>query len=87
MNPTIIVAGIGAMALILVAVINGYVAKKVAETSAKVTEVGNRVDGRMDELLELTRQASHAEGVKDQKIISTEEAVRVSGTKSITKGP
>lgn len=81
MNPTIIVALIGAGALLTVAIINAYVAKKVAEATTKINEVGHRVDGRMDELLELTRKASKAEGIQEQKTISTEEAVRVAGSK------
>ena len=74
MNPTVIVALIGAGALLLVALINAY-------TAIRVTRIGHRVDGRMDELLELTRTASRAAGIKEQKQISTEEAVRVAGSK------
>ena len=81
MNPTIIVACIGAASLLLVALINAYVAKKVVEATAKITEVGHQVNGRMDELLELTRQASKAEGIKEQKQASIDEAVRVAGVK------
>ena len=33
----------------------------------KLTDVGQRVDGRLTQLLELTRKSSHAEGVKDEK--------------------
>lgn len=33
----------------------------------KLTEVGHSVDGRLTELLELTRKSSHAEGVRDGK--------------------
>jgi hypothetical protein len=78
----IVIATIGSGALIVVALINGYVAKKVSEASNKITEVGHRVDGRMDELLELTRKASHAEGVQDQKQISSNEAIRLGGVQS-----
>jgi hypothetical protein len=34
---------------------------------SKLTNVGEKVDGRLSELLALTRKSSHAEGVKDQK--------------------
>ena len=33
----------------------------------KLQQVSAQVDGRLTELLELTRKSSHAEGVKDQK--------------------
>jgi hypothetical protein len=33
----------------------------------KLTDVGQKVDGRLTELLELTRKSSHAEGVRDGK--------------------
>ncbi len=33
----------------------------------KLTDVGHSVDGRLTELLELTRKSSHAEGVRDGK--------------------
>jgi len=35
-------------------------------------QVETKVDGRLSELLELTRKASHAEGVKDEKDGHTE---------------
>jgi hypothetical protein len=34
---------------------------------AKLGQVSAQVDGRLTELLELTRKSSHAEGVLDQK--------------------
>jgi hypothetical protein len=34
---------------------------------SKLQDVGARVDGRLSELLELTRTSSHADGMKDQK--------------------
>jgi hypothetical protein len=33
----------------------------------KVFQIGFKVDGRLTELLELTRKSSHAEGVKAEK--------------------
>jgi len=33
----------------------------------KLTDVGEKVDGRLTELLELTRVSSHASGVKEEK--------------------
>jgi len=33
----------------------------------KLGDVEQKVDGRLTELLELTRKSSHAEGVKEQK--------------------
>jgi hypothetical protein len=74
-----------------VAVINGYVAKKVAATTAaiaatseKMTSLELRVDGRLTEILDLTRRVTRAETLNEQKQISSEDAGRVSGTKSIT---
>jgi hypothetical protein len=34
---------------------------------AKLENVGQKVDGRLTELLDLTRKSSHAEGVAEQK--------------------
>jgi len=50
--PTI--AALGSLAL-------GYL------NSRKLRNVETKVDGRLEELLALTRKSSHAEGVKDQK--------------------
>ena len=33
----------------------------------KLVQVSQQVDGRLTELLDLTRKSSHAEGVKEQK--------------------
>jgi len=33
----------------------------------KLGQVSNQIDGRLTELLDITRKASHAEGMKDEK--------------------
>lgn len=33
---------------------------------AMVSKIGKRVDGRLTELLDLTRKSSHAEGMKEE---------------------
>jgi hypothetical protein len=43
------------------AVILGFINRK------KLGDVSAQVDGRLTELLELTRKSSHAEGMKDEK--------------------
>jgi Na+/citrate or Na+/malate symporter len=53
MTDIVQVAVIGAVATVVVALINN-----------KIGKVDKKVNGRMDELLELTRKSSHAEGDK-----------------------
>jgi hypothetical protein len=75
MSAEIIAALIGGGALVISSLVNGYVAKKVAESTKKLDSLEVRFDGRMDEMLTLARKESraeghvegHAEGMKDQK--------------------
>ena len=63
MDPSVEVAVIAAVPPTLtaiVAVVLGFV------NHNKLHDVGLRVDGRLTELLDLTRQSSHAEGVKEE---------------------
>lgn len=69
---TIILAAIPpiliALGAIYVAVKNANKAvEAVKEAKESVQEIKVSIDGRMDELLTLTRKASHAEGMKDEK--------------------
>ena len=77
MNSTIFAALIGGLSVVAVALINGYSLKKAArdkrEIKGEITNLTIHIDGRMTELLELTRKSSHAEGVEDQKIVQQEE--------------
>ena len=77
------------MAEIISAVIGGcfpilglWLKHRMDVTDEKITETHMMVNSRMDELLELTRKSSRAEGMKDQKAISTEEAVRIAGAQA-----
>lgn len=56
MTDGIIIAAIGAAAAVTVAIIN-----------IKIAGLSKKVNGRMDELLEITRKASKEEGKKEQK--------------------
>jgi hypothetical protein len=40
-------------------------------------DVSRRVDGRLDELLRLTRAESHAEGVRDERVDAVVRRERV----------
>jgi hypothetical protein len=57
------VSAIGAMGLIAVSLITTFGHK----LSVKQDELGKRMDGRLDELLELTRKSSRAEGFIEGK--------------------
>jgi len=65
MTDAVAVGAMGSAALVLVALVQGFVAKKVSETQTTLKEVETKVDGRLTELLELTRKSSRAEGVKE----------------------
>ena len=41
--------------------------KAIIATKDGIFELGQRVDGRLSELLELTRTSAHAEGMEDQR--------------------
>jgi hypothetical protein len=56
----IITTSISAMAAVVAAIVG-------VRSHAKIDQVKIEINGRMSELLELTRQASHAEGVRDEK--------------------
>jgi hypothetical protein len=75
-NPAIIIASISAFSLVAVALINAFSVKMIAETRAKIDEVGRNVDGRMQEMLDLTRKSSFAEGVKDEKNVAQVEVAK-----------
>lgn len=65
-----LIAGIPA----IIAAIAGYRASsKANETNHKVEEVAHRIDGRMDEILELTRKVAHAAGVIEGKAEAEKE--------------
>lgn len=49
------------------AVLDTIIAGGFSVLVVMVQKLSVRVDGRLDELLKLTRKASHAKGVKDQK--------------------
>jgi hypothetical protein len=56
----IITTSISAMAAVVAAIVG-------VRSHAKIDQVKIEINGRMSELLELTRQASHAEGMRDEK--------------------
>jgi hypothetical protein len=60
MTDIVIVALIAAIPGTVAAIISGI-------NKVKLDKVEIRVDGRLTQLLELTKQSSHAEGVKDEK--------------------
>jgi hypothetical protein len=66
-------AVIGAAALVGVALVQGYTAKRVAQVQAKLNEVHSQINSRMDQLLELTKSSSKAEGIKEEKEKAKEE--------------
>lgn len=76
MNPTIEGELIGAGALIVVALINYWGNKK---TKDKIVEVGKRIDGRVDALIQKVHNEGFNEGMRHQRSIITEEAIRVKG--------
>ena len=64
LDPTVEIALISSLAptiAALGALVLGFVNR------TKLEKVSTQVDGRLSELLELTRKSSHAEGVKDEK--------------------
>lgn len=56
MTDGIIIAAIGVVGAVI-----------VAFTNYKIAKLSKRVNGRMDELLEITRKSSKAEGKKEQR--------------------
>jgi hypothetical protein len=90
MNPIIIVAIIGGVAIIVQALVNAYSAKKKAEADEKIAvemaatkhevkELSSRVDGRLEELMAAIRRESIQIGRDEATAAITEEAVRVAG--------
>ena len=55
------------------AIATAFVNKRIAQVHKKVDEIELRIDGRMDELLELTRKSSKAEGNVEGRAEQTEE--------------
>jgi hypothetical protein len=52
----------------IIAAIRSHDAVRLArENNGKIDTISVEVDGKMTELLELTRKASHAEGIKEEK--------------------
>lgn len=69
MSDPVTIAIITAVAGLATIVIN----KRVAQVHKKVDEIELRIDGRMDELLKLTRESSEAIGNKKGREDQTEE--------------
>ena len=69
-------------ATIIAAVILGVFGVIASWLGHKIDKTHELVNHRMDELLDLTRKSSLAEGIKEQKQRSTDEAVRVAGSKN-----
>jgi hypothetical protein len=68
MTDTVAVAAIGGFSVIVVAAITAFGNKLVAgqrNMNNKQDNLGVHMDGRLTELLDLTRKASRAEGYKD----------------------
>jgi hypothetical protein len=61
------VALIAAAPATIAAILGAFNRKSVAEVVTKVDGVSERVDGRLTELLELTRKSSLAQGIKEEK--------------------
>ena len=90
MNPTVQVAYIGGMAIIIVGILgvvvaiitarsNRAVRGEVKAAKEEVVAQGKRFDGRVDALIEKVHTEGFNEGMEHQKNIITEEAVRVAG--------
>lgn len=70
MTDTVIVAIIGTTGAVLVAAIGtatAYLSRRQTKTDTTLQEIQVNVDGRLTELLKLTRTASHAEGMVDEQ--------------------
>jgi len=71
MDPLVEVALISSVPSTLAALVAAWLGyrnnKSQKASKIKLNEVSIQLDGRLTELLELTRKASHAEGVKAQK--------------------
>jgi Na+-translocating ferredoxin:NAD+ oxidoreductase RnfG subunit len=59
LSDAVLVSAIAAIPATIAAIVTVF-------TRAKVNEVADRVDGRMDEMLRLTREGAFAEGVKHE---------------------
>ncbi len=63
MTDAVQISLISVIGTVLIAVITNFGNKLLRKSD----EMATKVDGRLTELLELTRKSSHAEGVKDEK--------------------
>lgn len=81
MNPTILVASIGGLALVLVSIVQAYSAKTIARsgkvveaTKTKVDEVAVvaqkievSVDGKLSRMLQLLEESNYRRGIIDER--------------------
>lgn len=65
MSDPVEIALITASGFVLSSALSGIVILLVKRLDRKVAEVETKVDGRLSELLNLTRKSSHAEGVRE----------------------
>jgi hypothetical protein len=62
-----IIGGGFAVVLALIKVVETRLAHTQERMMKKQDDLSGRIDGRMDQLLELTKQLAHAAGMKEQK--------------------
>lgn len=64
MSDTVIVALIAASPGIITAIMQGYNRNRLIRLEKKTDTTHRNINGRMDELLDRTKESSYAEGVK-----------------------
>lgn len=66
-----------ALVLAIITAITSIVSGGIAAYAAiKISKVGTRIDGRMDELLEINKKASKAEGKVEEKFENAERQIK-----------
>jgi cell division protein FtsL len=79
---SVVIALIVGLPSIIAAIAAYRAAVRTEKTGAKVDEVAHRIDGRMDEILELSKRLAHSAGVTEGTAIGKADAEQAARDKA-----